>query len=374
VGPPDGAAPPEPSGTPRGAGLEGLAASLGLGFERATVGMALLDLDGRVVRANRSLCELLGRSPAELAGRSLLARVRRQDRADLVGRVAAALASGEEAPRVEHRCVLDGGVEVAASVTVLRHAGGGALLAECHDLTELGRAERDRRSLLRQLVTAQEDERRRLAASLHDDTIQALAAALLLLDVLEARAVRALDDRDGAGAALEAVRFTAGGIRRNVEHGLQSARTFMFDLRPLELDEVGLEAAVRRQLERLAERYGWSVELGWTPGGVLDGDRETILFRAVQELLANVARHAGASSVSVRARRAGGMVAVEVADDGAGFDPDEALALAPTTGHVGLRSMAERIEGAGGALRVQAAPGQGTRVEVRLPAGAPAGG
>src|SRR5205823_9582967 len=94
VGPPGGAAPPVgPSGTARGAGLEGLAASLGLGFERATVGMALLDLDGRVVRANRSLCELLGRSPAELAGRSLLARVRRQDRADLVGRVAAALAS-----------------------------------------------------------------------------------------------------------------------------------------------------------------------------------------------------------------------------------------------------------------------------------------
>jgi PAS domain S-box-containing protein len=370
------AAPPEPSGTPpapRGAGLHALAASLGVGFERAAVGMALLDLDGRVVRANRSMCELLGRSPAQLAGRSLLALLRREDRADLVGRVTAALAAGEEALGSAYRCVVDGGVEVAASVTVLRDDEGepSALLAECHDLSELGR---ERRSLLRQLVTVQEDERRRLAASLHDDTVQALAAALLTLDVLEARADRALADRAGAAEALQAVRAAAGRIRRNVEHGLRSARTFMFDLRPQELDEVGLEAAVRRQLERLAERCGWSVELRWAPGGALERDRETILFRAVQELLANAARHAGAASLSVRARRAGGMVAVEVADDGGGFDPDEALARAPGSGRVGLRSVAERLEGAGGALRVRAAPGRGTKVEVRLPAGTPPGG
>jgi PAS domain S-box-containing protein len=385
LAPPDGGAPPpepDPSGVPsppRTAGLDALAASLGIGFERATVGMALLDLDGRVVRANRSLCELLGRSAAELAGRSMLALVRREDRADLVGRVTAALESGEEALRPEYRCVLGGGraVEVAVSVAVLRDGDGEprALLAECHDLTALGRAERDRRSLLRQLVTAQEDERRRLAANLHDDTIQTLAAALLLLDVLQARVDRAVDDRAGgsAGEALEVVRFTAERIRHNVEHSLQSARTFLFDLRPLELDVAGLETAVRRQLDRLAVRSGWSVELRWTPGGVLDRDRETILFRALQEVLANVARHAGATAVSIRAWRVGGMVAVEVADDGAGFDPDETLAMAPASGHLGLRFTAERIECAGGALRVQAAPGQGARVEVRLPASTPPG-
>ena len=372
-----------PSGAPRpdAARLQAVAASLGIGFEHATVGMALLDLDGRVVRANRSLCELVGRSADGLAGRSMLQLVRPQDRAELVGKVAAALAPGGAGLRPEGRCLLvaeRGGrpVEVAATVTVLRDEDGGprALLAECEDLTwhaaALERAERERRSLLRQLVTAQEDERRRLAANLHDDTIQALAAALLLLDVLDARRDRAVADYAAGGEeAWEVVRFTVERIRRNVEHGLQSARSFLFDLRPLELDEAGLETALRRQLGRLAEHDDCAVELRWTPVGDLDPDRETILFRAVQEALANVAKHAHATKVSIRTWREGGVVAVEVADDGAGFDPGETLARAASAGHLGLRFMADRIEGAGGRLRIDAAPRRGTRVEFHLPGG-----
>ncbi|HEX6675785.1 MAG TPA: ATP-binding protein [Actinomycetes bacterium] len=363
-------------------GLEALAASLGIGFDRATAGMALLDLDGRVVRANRPLRELVGRT--SLAGRNMLSLVRRDDRAELVGGVAAALASGADAAlRPGHRCVLVGrrgtghAVEVAVAVTVLRDGYGEALalLVECHQeggrAAALERAERERRSLLRQLVTAQEDERRRLAANLHDDTIQALAAALLLLDVLDARVDRAAlgEDAVGGADAWDVVRFTAERIRRNVEHGLQSARTFLFDLRPPELDEGGLEAALRRQLDRLAERAGCAVALHWAPVGALDRDRETILFRAVQEALANVARHAGATTASIRAWREGGTVAVEVADDGVGFDAVELLAGAPAAGHLGLRFMAERIGGAGGTLRIDAAPGKGTVVRLRLPAG-----
>src|SRR5919198_5284811 len=144
--------------------LEGLAASLGIGFERARAGMALLDLDGRVARANRSMAELLGRSAAELAGRNMLSLVRREDRAELAGGVAAALASGADAAlRPGQRCVLVGGrgsgraVEVAADVTVLRDAYGAALalLVECRQEggdEERRRAERQRQSLLRQLV------------------------------------------------------------------------------------------------------------------------------------------------------------------------------------------------------------------------------
>jgi PAS domain S-box-containing protein len=328
------------------------------------------------------LCELVGRSAAELAGRSMLELVLPEDRSELVGQVAAALAPGGAGLRPESRCSLSGrrggrAVEVAASVTVLRDEDGEAraLLAECQDLTEraaeLERAEQDRRSLLRQLVTAQEDERRRLAANLHDDTIQALAAALLLLDVLDARVERAADDHAAGADAWDVVRFTADRIRRNVEHGLQSARSFLFDLRPLELDEAGLETALRRQLDRLADRADCAVKLDWTPVGALDPDRETILFRGVQEALANVAKHAHATTASIRTWREGGVVAVEVADDGGGFDAGETLARAPSSGHLGLRFMADRIEGAGGTLQIEAAPGRGTRVEFRLPGATP---
>jgi signal transduction histidine kinase len=248
-----------------------------------------------------------------------------------------------------------------------------ALVAQAQTLSgrvaELERAEQDRRSLLRQLVTAQEDERRRLAANLHDDTIQALAAALLHLDVLEARVDRAVRDLgDGGRDAWDAVRSSATRVRQNVEHGLQSARTFLFDLRPPVLDEAGLETALQRQLDRVAEQNDCAVELRWAVAERLDPDRETILFRAVQEALANVVKHAHAAKVAIRAWRDGGVVVVEVADDGSGFDPVEALAWA-STGHLGLRFMTERVEGAGGSLCIDAMPGQGTRVEFRLPAG-----
>jgi signal transduction histidine kinase len=252
-----------------------------------------------------------------------------------------------------------------------------ALVAQAQTLSgrvaELERAEQDRLSLLRQLVTAQEDERRRLAANLHDDTIQALAAALLHLDVLEARVDRAVRDLgDGGRDAWDAVRSSATRVRQNVEHGLQSARTFLFDLRPPVLDEAGLETALQRQLDRVAEQNDCAVELRWAVTDRLDPDRETILFRAVQEALANVVKHAHAAKVAIRAWRDGGVVVVEVADDGSGFDPVEALAWA-STGHLGLRFMTERVEGAGGSLCIDAMPGQGTRVELRLPAGGQGG-
>jgi signal transduction histidine kinase len=237
-------------------------------------------------------------------------------------------------------------------------------------VAELERAERGRLSLLRQLVTAQEDERRRLAANLHDDTIQALAAALLHLDVLEARVDRAVRDHVGGGGrdAWDAVRSSATRVRQNVEHGLASARTFLFDLRPPVLDDAGLKTALQRQLDRLAEQNDCAVELRWAVAERLDPDRETILFRAVQEALANVVKHAHAAKVTIRAWRDGGMVVVEVADDGCGFDPVEALAWASAAGHLGLRFMTDRVEGAGGSLCIDAVPGQGTRVELRLPA------
>jgi two-component system, NarL family, sensor kinase len=88
----------------------------------------------------------------------------------------------------------------------------------------------------------------------------------------------------------------------------------------------------------------------------------------VQEALANVARHADATTVRVRAGRDGADVVLEVADDGVGFDPATARERAAATGHLGLRSMAERIQTAGGSLAISSVPGQGTRVVLRLPA------
>jgi signal transduction histidine kinase len=93
-----------------------------------------------------------------------------------------------------------------------------------------------------------------------------------------------------------------------------------------------------------------------------------VVFRVAQEALANAARHADATTVRLRAERDGPDVVLEVVDDGVGFDPPAARERAAATGHLGLRSMAERVQAAGGSLEISSGPGHRTRVVLRLAA------
>jgi signal transduction histidine kinase len=156
-------------------------------------------------------------------------------------------------------------------------------------------------------------------------------------------------------------------VHENLEQGLAAARTFLFNLRPPLLDTSGLEPALRQQLAKLAERTGCKTEVTWVLEERLDRDLETVAFRVVQEALANVAKHADASTVRVWGEREGPMVVIAVADDGVGFDPELAGEQAAATGHLGLRSMAERIQTAGGRLEISSHPYHGTQVVLRLP-------
>jgi PAS domain S-box-containing protein len=322
----------------------------------APIVLSVYDRDGICTFSEGRAFERLGITPSERVGRSYV-----ELRGDL--REAAAdfqrLLAGEElsAKRpvgdlvfdVHYRPLLDSGGGVAGAISV------------AVDVTDLERVERDRRHLLGQLITAQEEERRRLAGDLHDDAIQSLTAARMHLSVLHRQLERLGDVPPAVGTAL-------AYARDNLEQGLAAARTFLFDLRPPLLDSAGLEPALRQQLAKLAERSGCKTELTWLLDERLDADLETVAFRVVQEALANVARHADATTVWVRAERDGADVVLQVADDGVGFDPPKARERAAATGHLGLRSMAERIQTAGGSLEITSGPGHGTRVVLRLPA------
>jgi len=323
----------------------------------APIVLSVYDHDGICTFSEGRAFERLGITPSERVGRSYVEL--RGDPAEATADFQRLLAGEELSAKrpvgdlvfdVHYRPLpdLDGGVAGVVSVAV--------------DVTDLERVERDRRHLLGQLITAQEEERRRLAGDLHDDAIQSLTAARLHLSVLDHQ----LDRVGGERAA--AVRPALAEARGNLEQGLAAARTFLFNLRPPLLDSAGLEPALRQQLARLSERTGCKTELVWLLDERLDGDLETVAFRVVQEALANVARHADATEVRVRAERAGPMVALEVTDDGVGFDPEAAKERAAATGHLGLRSMAERIQTAGGSLEIASGPGEGTRVLLRLPA------
>jgi len=237
-------------------------------------------------------------------------------------------------------------------------------LANARLLSDLRREQEERRSLAAAIVLAQEQERRRIAEDLHDGPVQELVGVGLLLDAL------AGDLASASPAAVEDVARAAAAARESVR-GLRRA---IADLHPLLLEQLGFAAAVRSSLERL-EWSGVQVDLDVASADGLPETERTVAFRIVQEAIANVARHAGATSVAVRARAQGAAVVIEVIDDGRGFDPSAPRA-GVAEGHLGLAAIEERARLAGGELTIRSAPGGGTVVALVLPtrAGVPQAG
>jgi signal transduction histidine kinase len=197
--------------------------------------------------------------------------------------------------------------------------------------------------LTRQLLRAQEDERRRISRELHDEAGQILTAVKIQLD---------LEGRTGAGEM--------------VGRALAQVRDLSNLLRPSVLDDLGLVPAVRGLIEDFGRRTRIQVEFDADEGfRVTEADQQVVIYRVIQEALTNVARHSGAQRVVVRLRPAGGAVELHIEDDGRGF------ANEPTP-HLGLLGMRERVAELGGTLHISGAPGRGAQLSVRLPAGATA--
>lgn len=224
---------------------------------------------------------------------------------------------------------------------------------------ELGMSDRARRELLSRLVTAQEEERRNIAADIHDDSVQAMFAAGLRID----RLARQLDGQPQARLATEAREVISAAIGR--------LRHLIFEVRPRTLDGEGLAAAITDHLEVVAEQAGFS---GTLKGELADEpplDHRVVLYRIYQEALHNVRKHSGASNVIVTLQQSSTEWVLEVADDGTGFDLQ---GVTSHNGHLGLASMAERAEFTGGTLTIDSAPGRGSRIIVSLPRPADADG
>ncbi|HMD46305.1 MAG TPA: GAF domain-containing sensor histidine kinase [Acidimicrobiales bacterium] len=212
----------------------------------------------------------------------------------------------------------------------------------------------DRQALMRRLMRAQEDERRRIAADIHDDSLQALLAVGLRVQYLR----RTTDDP----AVVEQV----GQVEKAVAEAATRLRELLFDLRPPSLDRGGLGVA----LEDLGHELVAGTDVTWRLESRLGTEPpepvQSIVYRIAREALTNVAKHAEATTVTaVLAPRQGG-VHLRLEDDGCGFDPSVAPA-----GHFGLVQMREQAELAGGWLRVESEPGRGTTVQLWLPGDEP---
>ncbi len=222
--------------------------------------------------------------------------------------------------------------------------------------TSPGRVVSDHEAVI-QTIEAQESERQRLAQQMHDGPAQSLTNLILQAEIVER-----LFDSEPSRARSE-----LGLLKTSAHVTFQRVREFIFALRPMMLDDLGLIPTIRRYTQQFETVNKLPLTMN------LNGDRalapyvEVTLFRAVQELLNNVAKHAHASRVQVTLDLNAEPTMVIVEDDGSGFDAAQVLSRARERGSTGLVTLEKRVEMLGGNINYQSATGRGTRVRVLIP-------
>jgi len=334
-------------------------------FEQAPQAVALLREDSSIVRVNREFSRLFGFGPAETTGRSLKELIVPPELTDEYDRYLAARERGElvESEVVRQRKDKSR-LHVSMHFLPLSLPGGKiAGYAIYRDVTKRVKAEEELknsyaqlRSLSRRLEEAHESERRHLSRELHDQIGQALTAAKINLEMLRPAVPSELVARVNENAAI-------------LDRLLQQTRQISLDLRPPLLDDLGLVPALRWYLDQQAERAGLEAKFFADPlADDVPPHIQIACFRLAQEAITNAVRHAQARTLTVELRRAGTSSRLVVSDDGKGFDVAAAKARAEQGASLGLLGIEERAALAGGNARIVSSPGQGTTIEVLLPA------
>jgi len=233
-----------------------------------------------------------------------------------------------------------------------------SIIGVTQDVTLMTAAEEELRRLSHRLITAQNDEQRRLSRILHETASQTLAATKLTL----VEAVRVAKSSPAESAAIIA------DARGMVEDALREVRTVSALLHPPMLEEAGLAAALDSYIRSFAGRSGLRIRFHMSDAQPrMSRDLEITLFRVVQESLTNVHRHAKASQCVVRIRQNASSVLLEISDDGIGIRPDRAGGAQSNSPGVGISGMRERIEQHGGTFHLGESRSGGTKVVVELP-------
>ena len=339
--------------------------------EAAGDAIVSFDLAGVIRTWNPGAERLYGYSAAEAIGRpiDLVEPAVQPDRfGELTRRIAAGRADQR---RDAARTRKDGGrIDVWLTAAPVRDADGTLVgIAEIgRDVTvrrrnerrterALRQSERRRRQVLASMLHAEEVERSRIATELHDDTVQVMIASLMAMDRV------ALVAQKAGSAQLESAVSVA---RATLEEATDRTRRLMFELRPAVLLRDGLVAAVRVLAQQVGRETGASARVR----GVVarhDHSIEELVYRSVQEALANVRKHARPASIAVTLDELGGMIRAEICDDGRGFDIVDARSRPQSALHLGLDALHERVGAVGGTVEIISSRGKGTCVRLSVP-------
>jgi PAS domain S-box-containing protein len=350
--------------------------------ESARDGIITADRAGRIVFLNHGAEGIFGYGREELLGRALAGLLSPKHRAgyrDKLRRLAAEDGAGAAAPTAEIDGVRQNGTEfpLELSLAAWRTRAGVFYTAMVRDITERKRAENalreskehyfqlfqqsrvmeeSLRQLSNKVLSAQEEERKRISRELHDEIGAALTAVNVTLAMLKNHA--------GDNAAFHA---KIGEAQKQLERTMQIAHRFARELRPDMLDHLGAHAALQSYLQSFSERTGIKAALSSKADlGRLDSQQEIVLFRVAQESLTNVAKHAHATRVNVDFRRLPHGVRMEIRDNGRSFPAQEQL-NGKTSKRLGLLGMQERVRLVNGEFAIESEPGRGTTVRVDIP-------
>jgi PAS domain S-box-containing protein len=328
--------------------------------EAMSEGAATLSPNGAVLYCNRRFAELMCKPQEKIIGiavQSLVAKTERDRFEALLAKAQKAVAKGE----FNLRCRDGSVVPVNLSLNRFRGYKGQALGMVITDLSEQKRnqeaeikqAEATRRLLLEHMLSAQEEERRRIARELHDEAGQLLTSLLVGLRTLE----HARDLAD--------VKDQGNRLREIAAQTIDEVGRLARGLHPTVLDDHGLGVALSRYVSEYVKTHNITLDLKLNEldSSSLSAAVQIGLYRIVQEALTNVAKHSGAKAVSIKFARSATALEVAIADDGCGFD---AKAVAVSSHRLGIQSMRERAAMLGGTVSF-ASRRRGTKILVRVP-------
>lgn len=330
-------------------------------FDSATDAIIIRDLKGNILEANKAATEITGYPSSQLTKMNI-SDLLTPESLDVAMKMQQKQLGGDYiSSRYELELLRKGGgmaiVDVVIRIITDKNEPI-AIQATVRDITERKRLEDNMRFYISEITKAQEEERKRIARELHDETAQDLAALLLELGAIMGRKEQVSDDTQNL----------LKGLRDNAERTMEGVRRFSQALRPRMLDELGLLASLEWLADDLTLNSGIKtrVEVSGKKRR-LPPEIEMVLFRIAQEALRNIEKHSKASRADVSVEFSKGRTKIIISDDGRGFNLGGSFTELPRSGKLGLAGMEERARIAGGNLSVQSEPGKGTVVEVEAP-------
>ena len=321
----------------------------------------VINQDRSIALFNQGAVKLFGYEPHEILGAPIDRLLTEPLHVDPVQPMEAVASAADPVRRLAHpRDVLavksDGTAFPAeASVSKLTVAHKTTWTIILRDLTDRLRAEQQLHSLTTQLMTAQEEERRRISRDLHDDINQRLALVVIEMGSLEANPPTSVAE----------VRSAFQSLSQRLASISDDVRRMAYQFHPSVLDDLGLFAALQYLTDDISEKTGIKIILVQEEfADPLPKDIASCLYRIIQESLANVTKHAQASRVELELTCDGQEITLSIRDSGVGFDLERVRAH---HGGLGLVNMRERVRSIHGRLEIQSQPGEGTHIMVNIP-------